>query len=46
MKVVRAGPKLDLVADNDLGESIIASPAVSNSHIYLRGEQHLYCIGQ
>ena len=46
MKVVRAGPKLDLVADNDLGESIIASPAVSNSRIYLRGEQHLYCIGQ
>jgi outer membrane protein assembly factor BamB len=43
-KVVRPATKLEVVAQNELGESCYASPAVSNGCIYLRGEKHLYCI--
>jgi outer membrane protein assembly factor BamB len=44
-KIVRPGPKFDLVAENRLGESCYASPAVSSGRIYLRGERHLFCVG-
>jgi hypothetical protein len=46
MHVVRAGPKYELVARNELGEKAYASPALSDGHIFLRGFEHLYCIGQ
>ena len=38
--------ELDVVAENDLGEYCYASPAISQGQIFLRGEKHLYCIGQ
>lgn len=44
--VVKAGPKFELVARNDLGEECSASPAVSRGHIFLRTAEHLYCIGK
>jgi outer membrane protein assembly factor BamB len=44
-KIVRPGPKFDLVAENRLGEDCYASPAVSGGRIYFRAEKHLYCIG-
>jgi outer membrane protein assembly factor BamB len=43
--VVKPGPKFQLVASNDLGENIYASPAVSQGQIFLRALGHLYCIG-
>jgi outer membrane protein assembly factor BamB len=43
--VVRAGPKFELVASNDLGENIYASPAISHGQIFLRTLGHLHCIG-
>ena len=43
-KVVRPGKELDVVAENKLGEYCYASPTVSHSQIYLRGEKHLFCI--
>jgi outer membrane protein assembly factor BamB len=43
--VVRPGPEFDVVARNELGEYCYASPAISGGQIFLRGEQHLYCIG-
>jgi outer membrane protein assembly factor BamB len=43
--VVKGGPKFQLVASNDLGENIFASPAVSNGQIILRTVSHLVCIG-
>jgi outer membrane protein assembly factor BamB len=46
MNVVKAGPEFDLVARNDLEDKTFASPAISNSQIFLRGEKHLYCIGR
>lgn len=44
--VVRPGATLDVVATNELGENCYASPAISQGHIYLRGEKHLYAIGR
>jgi outer membrane protein assembly factor BamB len=43
--VIRPGRKLDVVSKNSLGESMYASPAVSDGRVYLRGEEHLFCIG-
>jgi outer membrane protein assembly factor BamB len=45
-KVVRPGPKLDVVAENPLGQRVFASPAISHGHIFLRGEKELVCIGE
>lgn len=44
--VVRPGEQFDRVASNPLGEACSASPAISGGRIYLRGEQHLFCIGK
>jgi outer membrane protein assembly factor BamB len=45
MKVVRPGPKLEVVAENKLGEFCYASPAISRGQIFIRGENGLYCVG-
>jgi outer membrane protein assembly factor BamB len=34
------------LAENDLGERCFASPAFQPGRIYIRGEHHLFCIGQ
>ena len=44
--VIRAGPKFELLAKNDMGEGIVASPAISEGQIFLRGEKHLFCIAR
>jgi outer membrane protein assembly factor BamB len=43
--VIKAGPKLELLATNDIGEENRASAAVSDGNIFLRGNKNLYCIG-
>ncbi|MDB5384447.1 MAG: pvaA 3 [Planctomycetaceae bacterium] len=43
--VVQAGPQFQLLATNDLGERISASPAVSGNDLIYRTDSHLYCIG-
>jgi len=45
MNVVKPGPQFVRLAENDLGESFFASPAISRGQIFLRGEKHLFCIG-
>jgi outer membrane protein assembly factor BamB len=42
----KAGPKFQLVATNTLGEGVMATPAICGGHIFLRTEQHLYCLGK
>jgi outer membrane protein assembly factor BamB len=42
--VLRAGDKLDVLASNPLGEPVDASPALAGRQLFLRGENHLYCI--
>ena len=46
MTVVKPGPKFEMLAQNQLGEKTDASPAVYDGKFYLRGDQHLYCIGK
>jgi outer membrane protein assembly factor BamB len=43
--VVQAGPKFQVLAKNDLGESIAASPAPAHGRLFIRGEKHLFCVG-
>jgi outer membrane protein assembly factor BamB len=46
MTVVKPGPQFERVARNELGERTFASPAISNGQIFVRGDKHLYCIGE
>jgi hypothetical protein len=33
-------------AENDMGERLIASPVPIGNHLLIRGERHLWCIGE
>ena len=44
--VVQAGPKFMLLAENDLGDYTLSSPAVSEGQIFVRTASYLYAIGQ
>jgi outer membrane protein assembly factor BamB len=45
--VIRAGPRFELLATNDLGDgdAYPASPAVAGGAIFIKGKRNLYCIG-
>jgi outer membrane protein assembly factor BamB len=38
--------KLEVLARNELGEPVDASPAIVGDDIFIRGHEHLYCIGR
>lgn len=42
--VLKQGPKLEVIATNELGEPVDSSPALVGKQIFLRGRRHLYCI--
>jgi outer membrane protein assembly factor BamB len=44
--VVAASEKFEKLADNQLDDATIASPAVADGKLYLRGKKALYCIGK
>jgi outer membrane protein assembly factor BamB len=44
--VLAAEPTFRLLARNELGESVRATPAVADGRLYIRGERHLFCIGK
>jgi outer membrane protein assembly factor BamB len=44
--VLRAGPQLELLAQNDLGDPSQASPAVAAGRIYFKGNRFLFCVGK
>jgi len=44
-KVIRPGSKLEVVAENALGEFTYSSPAIADGRIFIRGEKHLFCLG-
>ncbi|MDP7010083.1 MAG: serine/threonine protein kinase, partial [Verrucomicrobiota bacterium] len=44
--VLRPGPRFNVIARNDLGEKISASPAISQGQIFLRSDNNLFCIGK
>jgi outer membrane protein assembly factor BamB len=43
--VFRAGPKFEMVAENNLGEYTLSSPAVVGGQIFIRTDNFLYAIG-
>jgi outer membrane protein assembly factor BamB len=38
--------RANVVEQNELGERVYASPAISDGRLYLRGTEHLFCIGK
>lgn len=44
--VVRAGPKFEILAENDIGEHTLSSPAISDGQIFIRTESFLYAVGE
>jgi len=44
--VLRAGRKPEVLARNDLGERFIASPAISQGRLFLRGDHTLFAVGK
>lgn len=44
--VYKPGDRFELVAENDLGDGGFASLAFAPGQIFLRSENHLFCIGQ
>jgi outer membrane protein assembly factor BamB len=44
--VLRSGRPPRILARNDVGERLIASPAISNGQIFLRGDDRLVAIGR
>lgn len=44
--VFRAGPKFEALAENNLDDYTLSSPAISDGQIFLRTAQYLYCIGK
>jgi outer membrane protein assembly factor BamB len=44
--VLKAGPSLDILATNDLGDPSQASPAVANGKLFLKGRKWLFCVGK
>jgi hypothetical protein len=43
--VLAADRKFELLARNHLDDLVVATPAVSNDRLYVRGETTLFCIG-
>jgi outer membrane protein assembly factor BamB len=43
--VLSAGREAKVLAKNDIGERILASPAISNGRLFLRSDGSLFCIG-
>lgn len=43
--VLRPGSRYNELARNSIGETCLASMAVSQGHFYIRSSKHLYCIG-
>lgn len=44
--VLQAGTAMKLLATNPIGESLMATPALSDRTLYLRGSRHLIAVGK
>ena len=43
--VIRAGPQFELITRNPMGQSLMATPAISQGMMFVRGESDLFAIG-
>ena len=44
--VIKAGPDFDVLHENDLDETCIATPAIAQGKLFIRTETKLYCISK
>ena len=44
--VMRTGPEFEVLAENDLGDYTLSSPAISDGQIFIRTASGLYAIGE
>jgi outer membrane protein assembly factor BamB len=44
--VLKDGNKFEVVANNTVGEPVDATPAIDGSELFIRGENHLFCISK
>jgi outer membrane protein assembly factor BamB len=44
--VARVGDTFELVSENPMGERIVASPVPAGDRLFLRGDEHLFCVGR
>jgi outer membrane protein assembly factor BamB len=42
LMVLEAGKSLKVLAQNDLGERVMATPAIADGTLYVRTEKHMY----
>jgi outer membrane protein assembly factor BamB len=42
--VIKAGPQYELLSVNPVGEPMMATPAISDGMIFIRGRNHLFCV--
>lgn len=43
--VIKAGPEYEVITSNLIGEICMATPAISNGMLFVRGQHHVFCIG-
>ena len=43
--VVKAGPEFEMLKKNEMGEPLMATPAISGGSLLVRTEHHLWAIG-
>jgi len=44
--VIKDSDQLNIVASNSVGETVDATPAPVDNELFIRGENHLFCISQ
>jgi len=44
--VIQSGPEFAVLRTNSVGEPVLASPAIANGMIFIRGKDHLFAISQ
>lgn len=44
--VYPAAPSFKQLSKNSIGEKVRATPAVANNRLFIRGQEHLFCIGR
>jgi len=42
--VAKVEGKFEILAKNQIGERVIASPVVASNRLLIRGERHLFCV--
>ena len=44
--VIKDADQLEIVATNSVGEDVAATPAPVDKELFIRGQQHLFCIAK